>query len=75
MIDHNSLSSEQDDDTCREPVVRLPVRIYESRGTIFELYQGGQAYQPMTIRWEHLESIEGMDTQPPQFHRRLEEKQ
>jgi hypothetical protein len=72
MIDHNSLSPEQNKNACRDFVVRLPVRLYESRGTIFELYDGGQQ---TAIRWEHLESIEGMDTQPPQFHRRLEDKQ
>ena len=73
MIDHNSLSSERQ--ACRLALVRLPVRLYESRGIIFELYDGGQPHQPMSIRWEHLESIEGMDTQPPQFHRRAEDKQ
>ena len=73
MIDHNSLSSEGN--AHRDVVVRVPVRLYESKGTIFELCDGGQPYQRMAIRWEHLESIEGMDTQPPQFHRRLEDKQ
>ena len=63
MIDHNSLSSERN--ARREAVVRLPVRLYESKGTIFELYDGGRPYQRMAIRWEHLESIEGMDTHPP----------
>jgi hypothetical protein len=77
MIDHNSLSSERNNNNNarRKPFVRLPVRIYASHGTIFELYDGGRPYQPMAIRWEHLESIEGMDTQPPQFHRRQEDKQ
>ena len=73
MIDHNSLSSERN--ARRETVVRLPVRLYESKGTTFELYDGGQPYQPMVIRWEHLQSIEGMDSQPPEFHRRLEDNQ
>ena len=69
MIDHNTLSSERSGSSSarRDFVVRGPVRLYESRGTIFELYDGGQPYQPMAIRWEHLESIEGMDTQTPQF--------
>jgi hypothetical protein len=75
MIDHNSLFSEQNKNARRDFVVRLPVRLYHSNGTIFELYDGGQPYQQMAIRWEHLESIEGMDTQLPQFHRRLEDKQ
>jgi hypothetical protein len=55
-------------------VARVPVRLYESNGTIFELYDGGRPYQQMAIRWEHLESIEGMESQVPEFHRRLEDK-
>ena len=74
MIDHNSLSSERRNPRCK-PVVRLPIRLYESHGTVFELYDGGQPYQPMAIRWKQLESLEGMDTQPPQFHCRLEDEQ
>ena len=38
----------------RDFVAGVPVRLYESNGTIFELYGGGQPYQPMVIRWEHL---------------------
>jgi len=70
MINHNSLSSERN--ALCQPVVGLPVRLYESNGTIFELYDGGRPYQPMAIRWKHLESIEGVNSQPPEFHRRLE---
>ena len=73
MIDHNSLPSEGSAE--RRLVVGLPVRLYLSNGTMFELYDGGRPYQPMAIRWEHLESLEGMDTQPPKLHRRLEDKQ
>ena len=73
MINHNSLSPERN--ARRDLLVRVPVRLYKSKGTIFELYDGGQTYQPMAIRWKHLESIEGMDTQPPQFHCRLEDEQ
>ena len=51
------------------------VRLYESNGTIFELYDGGRPYQQMAIRWEHPESMEGMESQPPAFRRRLEDKQ
>ena len=58
----------------RDFVARVPVRLYESNGTIFELYDGGRPYQQMAIRWEHLESIEGMESRPPEFHRRLEDK-
>ena len=72
MIDHNSLPSER---SVQRLVIGLPVKLYQSNGTIFELYDGGQPYQLIAIRWERLESIEGMDTQPPQFHRRLEDKQ
>ena len=60
MIDQNSLSAEQN--ACRDFVVRVPVRLYESKGTIFELYDGGRPYQPMSIRWEHLESIGHIDS-------------
>ena len=58
----------------RDFVARVPVRLYESNGTIFELYDGGRSYQQMAIHWEHFESIEGMESQPPEFHRRLEDK-
>ena len=59
----------------RDFVARVPVRLYESNGMIFELYDGGRPYQQMAIRWEHLESIEGMESQPPEFHRRLEDQE
>ena len=73
MIDHNSLSSERS--AQRRLVVGLPVRLYESRGIIFELYDGGLPHRPMAIRWERLQSIEGMHSEPPELHRRLEDKQ
>jgi hypothetical protein len=73
MIDHNSLSSERK--ARAEAVVQLPVRLYASRGTIFELYDGGQPHRPTTIRWQRIESIEGMNSEPPELHRRLEDKQ
>ena len=75
MIDQNMLSPERLQQRRREPVVRLPLRIYQSKGVIFELYDGGQPQRPTTIRWERLESIEGMDSEPPELHRRLEDKQ
>ena len=71
MVTTSSLRNET---PSRDFVVRVPVRLYESNGTIFELYDGGRPYQQMAIRWEHLESIEGMESQPPEFHRRLEDK-
>lgn len=64
----------QNEPPGRNFVVRTPVRLYESNGMIFELYDGGHPYQHMAIRWEHVESIEGMESQPPEFHRRREEK-
>ena len=67
-------SSFQNETPYQYFVARVPVRLYESNGTIFELYDGGRPYQQMAIRWKHLESIEGIESQPPEFHRRLEEK-
>ena len=64
----------QNETACHDFVSRVPVRLYESNGTIFELYDGGRPYQQMVIRWKHLESIEGMESQAPEFHRRLEDK-
>ena len=29
--------------------IPLPIALYESNGLIFELYEGGQPYQPMVI--------------------------
>ena len=66
-------SSLQNETPRRDFVVRTPARLYDSNGTIFELYDGGRPYQQMVIRWEHLESIEGMDSQSPHLHRRLED--
>jgi len=67
-------SSLQNETPQRGSVARVPVRLYESNGTIFELYDGGRAYQQMAIRWKHLESIEGMESQAPEFHRRVEDR-
>ena len=39
------------------PVVPLPVALYVSEGLIFELYNGGQPYRPVVIRWERLKPI------------------
>jgi hypothetical protein len=74
MIDHNSLPSERKQ-PCRDAVGRLPVRLYESKGVIFELYDGGQPQRPTAIRWQRVESIEGMASEPPELHRRLEDEQ
>jgi len=72
MMDQNPLFPERQA-PC-EAEVGLPVRIYQSNDVIFELYDGGQPQRPTTIRWERLESIEGMDSEPPELRRRLEDK-
>ena len=38
-------------------VIPLPIALYESNGLIFELYEGGQPYQPMVILWERLQPV------------------
>ncbi len=38
-------------------VIPFPVALYESNGLLFELYDGGQPYQPMVIRWERLQPV------------------
>lgn len=36
----------------------IPFALYESKGTIFELYRGGGSYQPpQPICWEHLKTF------------------
>ena len=70
MTDHNSLPSER---SARRQL-GLPVKIYQSNGMIFELYDGGQPQQPTAIQWQRLESIEGIASEPPELHRRLEDK-
>jgi hypothetical protein len=42
------------------PPVRLtplPIALYESNGLLFELYDGGQPFQPTVIRWERLKPV------------------
>ena len=39
------------------PVRAIPIALYESNGLIFELYDGGQPYQPMVIFWERLQPV------------------
>jgi hypothetical protein len=73
MIDHNSLSPERS--AWRQLALGLPVKIYQSNGTIFELYDGGQPQRPTAIRWQRLESIEGIASEAPELHRRLEDEQ
>lgn len=38
-------------------VIPFPIALYESNGLLFELYDGGQPYQPMVIRWERLPPV------------------
>ena len=38
-------------------VTPLPIALYESNGLLFELYDGGQPYRSMVIRWERLRSV------------------
>ena len=38
-------------------VIPLPIALYESNGLLFELYDGGQPYQPMVIRWERFQPV------------------
>jgi hypothetical protein len=39
------------------PVALVPRALYESNGAIFELYAGGQAYQPRTMAWEQVKTV------------------
>lgn len=38
-------------------VIPFPIALYEPNGLLFELYEGGQPYRPMVIRWERLEPV------------------
>ena len=38
-------------------VIALPIALYELNGVIYQLYQGGQPYQPMVIRWQRLKTM------------------
>lgn len=38
-------------------VVALPIAIYELNGLIYQLYQGGQPYQPWLIHWQRLKTV------------------
>jgi hypothetical protein len=47
--------------TAPEPgpvtVIFLPIALYESDGTIFELYQGGQPARDGKIHWKRLKAV------------------
>jgi len=38
-------------------VLPIPIALCESNGLLFELYDGGQPYQPMVIRWERFQPV------------------
>jgi len=38
-------------------VTPLPIALYESNGLLFELYDGGQPFEPTVIRWERLKPV------------------
>jgi hypothetical protein len=42
-----------------QPVVPLPIALYDSNRLLFELYQGGQPYRRHHIVWERLKPIGG----------------
>ena len=39
------------------PVVPLPIALYDSNGLLFELFDGGQPHRSFAIRWETLKPI------------------
>lgn len=39
------------------PLFPLPIALYERNGLIFELYRGGQPYQPKIIHWERVKTV------------------
>lgn len=39
------------------PVFPFPVALYEWNGLIFELYRGGQPYQPALIHWQRVKTV------------------
>lgn len=44
-------------DATRLSISPLPIALYESKGLIFELYQGGQPDRSYVIRWERLKVV------------------
>ena len=64
----NEKSVTSSSDASSAPLIPLSIALYESNGLIFELYQGGQPYQPVVIRWERLKPVtavrkDGFDSQ------------
>ena len=56
-------------------VIPLPLALYESNGVIFELYRGGQPYQPVLIRWERLKTFAVTREGDLTFHVRVHQGQ
>ena len=52
-------------------IIPLPLALYEYNGVIFELYQGGRAYQTRVIRWERLKTFEVSREGDLTFHVRV----
>jgi len=55
-------------------VIPLPIALYESNGLLFELYDGGQPYQPIVIRWERLQPVirkDAIETDEKEWSRKI----
>ena len=68
-------SDKQMASTTASPVIPLPLALYESNGVIFELYRGGQPYEPRVIRWDHLKTFEVTRKGELTFHVRVSQAQ
>ena len=55
MNDEDSVTSPLANSTALP--VPVPRALYESNGTIFSVYAGGQAFQPLVMRWERLKTV------------------
>lgn len=55
MNDDDSVTSPPASSTA--PPAPVPCALYESNGTIFEVYQGEQAIQPVVMRWKRLKTV------------------
>lgn len=50
------------------------IALYESNGFLFELYDGGQPYQPIVIRWERLQPVirkDAIETDEKEWSRKI----
>jgi hypothetical protein len=50
-------SESQNTQATPNPVVPLPIALYDSNGLVFELYDGGQPCRSFAIRWETIKPI------------------